>query len=307
LVIQLFDIRAYLQDRTVMFATEGKNVSPGWIGIQCVFCDDRENHLGINLTSNAVSCWRCGKKSIIKLIRALENDCFYSEALAIMEKYEDPSRLLLIATDEVETPRIAKVDIPKNFEKLSWNKYPNMIKVFLESRGFNVESFLRERISYYSGFTGDFKFRLILPVMYRNQLVSYVGRDVTGKSSIKYRNLEEEKSVIPIKNTLYGFDDVPPGGNVVVVEGPLDQIRLGAGSVATFGTQWTMKQVSLLRGLNPNKLFILFDSEDVARDSAKKLSDQIWFCDSEVIELDGKKDPGELTIEEGKELMESLR
>jgi len=51
----------------------------------------------------------------------------------------------------------------------------------------------------------------------------------------------------------------------------------------------------------------LFDSEEIAQKSAKKLSEQIWWTESEVIELNGVKDPGELTVEQGKELMRSLQ
>jgi len=65
--------------------------------------------------------------------------------------------------------------------------------------------------------------------------------------------------------------------------------------------------VKLLRELNGSKIFILFDSEEIAQKSAKKLSEQIWWTESEVIELNGVKDPGELTVEQGKELMRSLQ
>jgi DNA primase len=121
-----------------------------------------------------------------------------------------------------------------------------------------------------------------------------------------YRSLGDKDSVIPAKSTLYGFDEASPGGNVVIVEGPIDQWKLGPGAVSTLGTAWTMNQVSLLRELNPNKVFILFDSEEEAQKSAKSLCDQIWFCECEIMYLDGVKDPGELSVEEGIQIMKQI-
>jgi len=302
----LFDVIPYLNDRGIPFNSSRQE--RGWLGVACPFCSDTGEHLGINITSNFISCWKCSTKgSISKLIKILENHVTFPETLEVMEKYQNPSRLSLIEYSEESKSGITKLEIPKNYVKLSWPTIPDIVIKFLAKRGFDPESVIRSRELYYGGHVGDFKFRLILPITLRGRLVTWIGRDLTNRSKIKYRNLEEEKSIFPAKETLFGFDETPPGKNIVVVEGPLDQIRLGAGSVATFGTQWTASQVKLLRELNGSKIFILFDSEEIAQKSAKKLSEQIWWTESEVIELNGVKDPGELTVEQGKELMRSLQ
>jgi len=306
LTIDLFDVVSYLNDRGVPYATEGKDVTSGWIGVSCLFCSDSGFHLGINLTSNFMSCWRCGfKGSVTKLIKEIEQPVSFPEILAIMEKHQDFSRMSLIK-DEGEIPYKAKIEIPTFFTKAVWPDVPNIMKQFLLGRGFDPEIICRSKSLFYGGIVGRFKHRLILPITLRGKLVSWVGRDITGKADIKYLNLEEEKSVLPVKETLYGFDEAPPGRNIVVVEGPLDQWKLGAGSVATFGTQWTQKQVSLLRELNPNKVFILFDSEEMAQKSAVRLAKQVWWCDCEVFQLNDINDPGDLTLIQGKQLMETI-
>jgi len=112
---------------------------------------------------------------------------------------------------------------------------------------------------------------------------------------------------LPVKSTLYGLDRAIPGNPVVIVEGVLDQWKLGNGSVATYGTAWTMEQVTLLRGLSPSKVYILYDSEDTAQESANQLAQHIWFTEVELLYLENKKDPGELSVKEAKDLMKDLR
>jgi hypothetical protein len=304
--IELFDIIPYLEYKGISFITEGAEVTPGWIGINCLWCSDSTNHLGIHLASNSTSCWRCGRHSITSLVRTLENNCSFSEALEIMEKYENISRLNNLYQPKNSHPQ--SVTIPKTFTKLIWQSaIPNMVNQFLVQRGFNPEIIIRNKELYYGGFLGDYKFRLVIPITYHKQIVSYTGKDLTGKSSISYRNLEDEKSSIAPKRTLLGFDEVPPGGNVVVVEGPMDQWKMGPGSVATLGTAWTMEQVSKLRELNPNKVFILYDTEEDAQKSAKRLCSQIWFCECEVLQLNGINDPGDLTLEQASNVMGELK
>ena len=306
LTIELFDVTSYLSDKGVPFATEGKDVTQGWIGISCLFCSDSGFHLGINLTSNFASCWKCGfKGSVYKIVKEIEQSVSFPETLFIMEKYQDFTRMSLVKYEE-ESEYKSKIEIPTIFTKADWPNVPNILKKFLIDRGFDPETICRNKSLFYGGIVGRFKHRLILPVTLRGKLVSWVGRDLTGRSEIKYLNLEEEKSVLPVKKTLYGFDEVTPGKNIVVVEGPLDQWKLGPGSVATFGTQWTMSQVKLLRELVPNKVIILFDSEVDAQNSAYYLSKQIWFCNCEIVSLNNVKDPGELPIEHGKKAMKEL-
>jgi DNA primase len=306
LVIALFDVVSYLNDKGMPFVTEGKDVTSGWIGLSCLWCSDSSNHLGVNLSSGLISCWRCGVKgSVVKLVKEIEQSFSFPETLAVMEKYQDFSRLSKVQDIEEHHYKL-KIEIPTFFVKMDWPYVPQVLQKFLFHRGFDPETVCRSKSLFYGGIAGKFKHRLILPVTLKGKLVSWVGRDLTGKSTIPYLNLEDEKSVLPVKSTLYGYDEAPPGGNVVVVEGILDQWKLGSGAVATYGTQWTQTQVKLLRGLNPNKIFIIFDSEDMAQESAVKLSKQIWWCVSEVMSLNNVNDPGDLSVEEGKKLMYML-
>lgn len=135
--------------------------------------------------------------------------------------------------------------------------------------------------------------------------MTYLGRTLVGHS-IPYRNLPDEKSTLPAKHCLYGYDDIFPGSNVVIVEGPIDRWKMGKGAVSTLGIMWTKAQVALLKDKKPNKVFILYDNEPQAQIQAEKLAAEIWFAPCEIITLEGVKDPGELTIEEGRKFMREL-
>jgi DNA primase len=306
LTILQFDTIAYLDDKNISYVTSGKDVTQGWIGVECSFCDDSGHHLGIHIESNQLSCWKCGPHgNVSNLVQQIEQ-CNFPQAIQIMEQYQDSSRLINYIPEEKIRQKV--LTIPKGYQRLQWGKnvLSSIIK-FLESRDFPAKEYIGRNELYYGGFVGDMKFRIIFPVYFHRRLVTFVGRDITGKSNIPYLALEEEKSVYPTKELLYGYDDVAPGNVIPVVEGIIDQQKLGKGSVATFGTAWKIEQVSLLRQLYPRKIVILYDSEEEAQKQAIALSHYIWFCESEVIMLEEVNDPGELTLEQGKELMNNLQ
>jgi len=47
--VRKFDVEQFLYDYSVSYTTSGKNVSQGWIGVQCPFCDDHSSHGGFNI------------------------------------------------------------------------------------------------------------------------------------------------------------------------------------------------------------------------------------------------------------------
>jgi len=301
LQIFLFDIIAYLEDINVDFEPGKKD----WINFDCPFCGDSNKHLGVNLSNNILNCWKCGPKGNISTIVKYYENCNFYEALEVIEKYQNTTRLTDFTFYERE--RKKSLTIPKHFQKLIWPNIPKIVLNFVNKRGFNPEILFQEKELYYGTHLGDFKFRLIIPIYQEKTLVTYIGRDVTGKSSIPYLALDETLSVYPTKELLYGYDEITPGSNMVVIEGAFDQWKLGKGSVATFGSAWTMIQITLLRYLSPRKVIVLYDSEEIAQQQAKKLCNQIWFCEAESVMLEGVNDPGELSLEEGQEIMKELQ
>jgi DNA primase len=285
-----FDIISWLDDKGIPHEPKGD-----WETLQCPFCSDSEMHLGVNHVSKAVSCFRCGKHHLRKLIREMEG-CNNDKADEILIEYEEPLRE--VAPKRI-VERVKTLTLPKEFSP----HLPKEAQDYLLSRGFPKEVFSQWEL-YYPGHLGRYKFRIIFPIYHQGKMVSWVARAINN--TLKPSYLFPGVSVVPPKNCLFGYDLTIMGNVMIVVEGVMDQLKLGRGAVATFGTQWTDAQVALIKSRKPSKVYILFDSEPKAQESACKLSRKLWFCDSEILELEGVKDPGCLSLKEGKELMREL-
>jgi DNA primase len=279
-----FDIIAFLDDRGISYSESGKNISSGWLGTQCPFCEDGSTHLGIHTRTKNISCWKCGVKgNILKFIQEIDHIPI-NKAHQVLEQFQDHSLSYLDAPQRKVTEN--EVKFPKGSSKNFVGKFTNWIS----SRNFNPAEIIRKYDLYCCHLIGDFKFRIIAPVYHQRELVSYTGRDVTNKSDLRYKNCPIEQSKIPIKECLYNIDSVRD--KVIIVEGITDVWRMGDECVATFGTQYTRKQIALLSGIA--KAFVLYDAD--ASVQAEKLANDLSAIISyvEVITLDSG-DPADLS------------
>jgi hypothetical protein len=255
----MFDAVSYLQDRGIPFDTEGKNCSPGWVQIQCPFHPD-SNHGGFRLLDGAYRCWKCGWHSIENTIIALEN-CSYTQACRRLIDYDTPE----IPDISIRTPVTKKstLEWPKGIGAMSKIHFD-----YLLNRNFNPK-YLQEKYHLLGGKPyGDYKYRLIIPIIVDSQIVSFQGRDITDTQELRYKACKKEDEVIDHKNTLYNIDNA--GDTGIIVEGVFDVWRLGDNTVATFGTAVRRHQVlEIIRRFK--KVFVLFDPEPEAQKKAKDL------------------------------------
>jgi DNA primase len=287
-----FDILQFLQDRNVSYSYSGNNVSSGWIGINCVFCIDQSNHLGINLRSKAFSCFKCAEKgSAVKLVQEIDGVDFRI-AKSIMEGYTDGAFI------PREKHYQSKVIFPSGTTKNFTDKHLN----FIERRRFAPRDVIEQYDLYATGPVGDYKHRILIPVLHKGRIVSFVGRDITNQSEIPYKNSSEQFSIKDPKQCLYNIDSVVQS-KAVIVEGIFDAWRIGDGAVATFGTKYTREQLRLLKGLK--QVFVMFDSDavSVAHKLAYDLSAII--PQVEVLEL-LEGDPDNLTEDDVRALRRDL-
>jgi len=286
-MIKDFDIIKFLESRDISYHTSGKNVSQGWIGIQCPFCGDKSNHLGINLSSKAASCFICGKHRLIDVVKELDN-VGYGQAkktisqfgggyVAPQERHHGPSKVILPGKPELS----------------------DLHKQFLTKRNFDPEQILQTYQVRSVDIIGKYKFRLIIPVTYRKRVTGFTARDVTGKASIKYISSENEKSVVPVKDSLYNLDRCA-NDTIIVVEGATDVWRIGTNCCGTFGIGTSKAQLHLLSKFK--RIFILFDAEENAQLRAEKLAVALApLCRVNVLCLD-EGDPADMKPEDVKDL-----
>ncbi len=240
-------------------AGENRHVTDGWIGIDCPLCspDSGKFKLGIHLTSYACSCWTCGGQWFL-----------YTLAQATRESVEHLESILSPSISSIE-PRAARrhsVAIPGSLGPLL-----AIHRRYLQSRGFDPDELIRLWGLRGIGLSSNLAWRLWIPVHYQDQIVSWTTRAISDEVETRYVNARKEEEVIPIKECLYGEDHTRHA--CVVVEGPADAWRIGAGAVATLGIVVTRSQVAKLSRFAVR--VVCFDSEPQAQHRAKSLCAQL--------------------------------
>jgi len=291
----MWNATEFLEDYNIPYSRKSKHTRQGWVGIQCPMCNDHSDHGGFNLRSGYYYCWRCGwhkiEDVISRLIKVSGN-----EAFSIYRRYEGHSKIV----GHLNRERAEKV-VPIG-DSLS-----SIHRKYLERRGFNPD-YISEKYKVRGTLeTGNsWKFRVIIPFFYEKEIVTYQGRSVVEGKEPRYLNLENEKSIIPAKEILYNLDNAT-GNKVILVEGIFDCWRMGDGAVASMGVEMTDKQLEHL--LKFKKVFILFDNEPQAQKNASQVGTMVssMNIDVELLFLNHRKDPSELTDEEADEIKKELK
>jgi len=296
-----FDVKKYFEAKNINYHLPGeKNVTRGWINISCPFCVDKSWHCGVNLKKLGFSCYHCGKKGSVDYLISRIERCSIKRINSIKDQFQ--SFLL----DKVSPSTITNSDISEIKLPSLLPKWPQKYLDFLEKKGYDSKQIITKYHLKPVGNIGKYKFRILIPIFENRQMVSFTARDITDRSDIKYRDLQPEKSIIPVKKCLYNIDKA--GKNVVIVEGASDVWRIGSGAVATMTTQYSNSQIDKLLEHEIKSAFIMYDGEELATQKAYNLADRLsGFLDYvEVIEIEDG-DPGELTSADIKHLRKELK
>jgi len=231
----LIDIERLLSDNNIDYRTSGKNISEGWVGISDPYAHDTGYHMGINPIGSYCYSWKTGGAKLNKVLSDVLGITWY-EADKLIKEYST----------------ITHIEKMLNKQKfvISEDKPGRIHRDYLRSRGFNANYLID---------TYDIRadgYKLVFPVYYRGEIVSYQERDIRKKF---YKACSKETAILNYKDILYNIDNAV-SDFVVAVEGLFDVFRLGDDAVATFGTSWTPKQVRVL--LRYKKVIIMFDNED---------------------------------------------
>lgn len=291
--IEGIDIREVLDEIGIEYQTGGSDVSSGWIGVNCPFCSDPLFHLGINLDRKTISCWRCGTKgTVIKFLMEVLGSL--PKALEVLQKYQGRE---LWNPEEQEKIQVTKVELPLNTTR----EMPPYHRHYLEKiRRFNADELKDKYNLHFTGPNSNWPNKIIVPVIKNYRLVTFTSVDISYNAKIKYRHESKEKSIIPIKDHLYGIEDTNKY-SVIVVEGLFDKYRVGDNCIALFGVVPSKKQMQLLSQFN--RIILAFDADNAGSTEVEKVaSDLSIFADVIIAELPEGKDPDELNREELKRL-----
>jgi hypothetical protein len=281
----MFDFLSCFREVVQEYWTDGKNVKSGNINIRCPFCNDHSNHLGCHPGTGKVYCWRCGSHDLKSLLLKIgtQEPSYYFKKYGTKKTQKAVQEKKVVAGKCVLPPRQKEMNTVANN--------------YLKARGFDPVRLEQEYDIYSTGPVGRHKFRIVIPIQYKGEVVSFVARDYTNRQQIRYLTATREEEAVHHKDIFYGLDGAADYDTVLLVEGITDMWRVGAGCIASFGTSVTAAQVRLLAGLR-KKIYILFDNEDAAQKKAGELATQLELLDCEVVVLqlpEGVADPGELS------------
>jgi DNA primase len=252
----MFNVIKYYRDYNITISENSKNTQKGWINTTCPFCQDSSDHLGYNLEKGYFSCWICGYHYIDQVIQKLTP---YKNSSTLIKEYD---------TNTMLTTKIKKKINHVNISvKLPGSKLEYCHKKYLEKRGLDP-IYIEEKYKLQGTlYNSKYPYRLIIPVYYNNKIVTYQTRGIIEKE--RYINCEPEKEIIPIKDCLYNIDNCT-NNFIVVTEGIFKVFKLGDNSCATFGKNFTNKQIQLLQKYK--RIYIYFDNDLAGILGAKKLS-----------------------------------
>lgn len=286
-----------------------KHHRPGWVNIECPHCKGDGYHLGFNTQGAYFYCFRCGGHPVnVTLMKLFQVS--YTQAETIAKTYKLFKRATIENT--AFTPGLVKIK-KKSF------KFPSEIielekqhKQYLIKRNFDpdylVETWGLKGTSPFSKLDGiDYRFRILIPILWDKKPVTFQARDYTGKQEIKYKACPEEREIIHHKHILYGHPSLWEKRKGILVEGAADVWRLGVSACCTFGTGYTREQVRLMTKMF-DELVILFDPEPLAQKSALSLQQELafWGVRSHVY-TDISTDPGDMSDDDATHLLKELK
>lgn len=272
--------------------------SASYINVACPFCHGSSTSptpLGFHRSKGIVSCWRCGSHPLLETIVLLTGTS-YKEAREIVQDYGFQAPLAVRrSSSTVRTCPLPGGPLPPPFRE------------YLESRGLDPDWIALEYGVLAAGpktlWKGEdqkwpgqwFSNRLIIPIHDRQgHVVNFQGRSIEADPKIRYKGAQVDKVPVHHKHLLYGARHAR-ADLVAVVEGVVDQWKMGRGVVATFGTTLTVHQIRELA--KHRRILFCFDSEPEAQGRAMKYARELAALgrETEVVDLElGEKDPGDL-------------
>ena len=225
------------------------------IFICCPFCEeegttpDTRFRLGVNVVAGKLHCFNCGKKSS-------NSDYTWKELARALETGTLQAAAQLVKRDIIRAkPELPPDYTPVTFERTAdhWNE---VALRYLRTRNISLPQIKKKKIGYST--VGDYRYRIIVPVYYDNELAGFVGRAFVIGLEPKYKNSVGQK-------VIYNIPDTPKRG-IILTEGVFDALAIEKSvsrywdSGALLGTSLTDKQMSQLI---PYEKVVLWPDPDI--------------------------------------------
>ncbi len=261
---------------------------------RCALCGDSKKnkrkkrfHLDWKGGKPVFQCWNCGKAgSFIKLYALIKGIAEEEARREIFPKYDPEIAVKKLAPqDAIEShttllgmnlvaPQKAKSDLPTfNYilddcasakHPVDASAYPAWIKMLED---FRIEREIPEWIPLYYAWRGEYKGRIIIPVLEGDEIVYFQARRRFDNDDgiVKYKNPATEKARIILNRK--SFD---PEKSIIVTEGLIDAFMVGKQGTTMLGKELSKEFLNALLALTRKDVIIAFDNDEEGRKSFKK-------------------------------------
>ena len=314
----MLNIKNIFSQYNIEYAESGKNISKGWIGINCPFCEEDEGfHLGINEKSRFWSCWKNSKhrgkgyynlfKKLLKCSEQQLRLLCEDKKLLIEDEFNSIKDKLNIKTDRKEN-KVELLNFLPEFMEIKNSGITKRFWDYLVERGFDNPDIIISKYNLKCCLVGEYKFRIIIPIYKDGKLVTWTSRSLYKNAKLRYLTHPIKDSVLNIKDTLFNYDYINNGGEVLfITEGPFDAIKMqylfpfpSYKATCLYTKSISDVQEVLLYYIAPNynKVILLLDKNEISQ-SFFMMSNLSFISNFEtmIFPFNDIKDPGELTKE----------
>lgn len=291
------DVIGYLDFAGIDYKPDGKNVGPNDVNVDCPWCG-ADKHLGIHKKAGWLNCWVCDLEILKSTLARLSMKSNYTykprfmdyvaemeditrwQAKELLKDYTNRTTLAPVNTwepvDKVKLPVYTfSFDDPENpfvdTDSHVWH-CRDWAYNYLSGRGFGVNHIQRYGLKFTSEWASKGEEatanRIIIPVYYKKELISWLGRDYTGHPGrSRYHNNPADKARIRMSQVLYNVDNFVAKGHTHarLVEGALDVWRLGSSSLALLRSKLSRKQLLLLVKMGVQTISVILDRDAYGR------------------------------------------
>ena len=269
----------------------GKQTSKGNYAYRCPKCEHHKLKLEINLDSSSphyqfFACWVCGFKgkklnTLFKQISALPSAI---SELRTLVKSDKPDKEIIVEEQLI---------LPKEFISLLNIHKSNILGrhalKYIKSRGISDEDIIKYNIGYCE--SGPYNQMIIIPSYDANGRLNYfTGRSFQKESSIKYKNPQVSRDIIPFE--LFINWNIP----FILCEGPFDAIAIKRNAIPLLGKNIQSNLMKKIVMFSVEKIYIALDKD--AQKQALNFCERLMSEGKEVYLVDMQdKDPSEMGFE----------
>jgi len=247
----------------------------------CPFHEDNEGHLGIDTRRGIYHCFKCNCSGKIK------------ELEQPLSEFKNKIEIFLNGSPEENKKQQEQLNFPEGIRLLKEDS--GLPYRYMKDRDVTVEEIKKYDIRYCN--SGTFMDRIIIPIYTNNNLSYYVGRTYLNKEP-KYMNAPVPKAGNIFKTFNKKVD------KAIICEGIFDALKIGklfpAISILGKVLNGSEQIVSILK--YTKEAYVMLDS-DANKDGFIAANLLNYYIPTHVMFIKGKKDAGEMTIKELKEIL----